>query len=185
MKSSPFQATLIWSLFRSPHCPLLLIHVFMMLHRLFNLGIKETCINWQTCNLSMTDLFKWPFCKTEKIKKNPSSQPLKHNWFQPTEPSRCLLTHQSTFSHIQRTCPVYYLYLNVGFPCGSAGKESTCNGGFSPWVQSLGWEDPLEKGKATHSSILSWRMPWTVSMGSQRVGHNWETFTVLECATGI
>ena len=30
------------------------------------------------------------------------------------------------------------------------------------WVQSLGWEDPLEKGKATHSSILSWRIPRTV-----------------------
>ena len=38
------------------------------------------------------------------------------------------------------------------------------------WVQSLGWEDPLEKGKATHSSILAWRIPQTVeSMGSQRV----------------
>ena len=38
------------------------------------------------------------------------------------------------------------------------------------WVQSLVWEDPLEKGKATHSSILAWRIPWTVqSMGSQRV----------------
>jgi len=31
------------------------------------------------------------------------------------------------------------------------------------WVRSLGWEDPLEKGKATHSSILAWRIPWTVS----------------------
>ena len=30
------------------------------------------------------------------------------------------------------------------------------------WVQSLGWEDPLEKGKATHSSMLAWRIPWTV-----------------------
>ena len=41
------------------------------------------------------------------------------------------------------------------------------------WVQPLGWEDPLEKGKTTHSSILAWRIPWTVqSMGSQRVGHN-------------
>ena len=41
------------------------------------------------------------------------------------------------------------------------------------WVQSLGWEDPLEKGKAAHSSILAWRVPWTVqSMGSQRVGHD-------------
>ena len=30
------------------------------------------------------------------------------------------------------------------------------------WVPSLGWEDPLEKGKATHCSILAWRIPWTV-----------------------
>ena len=36
------------------------------------------------------------------------------------------------------------------------------------WVQSLGWEDLLEKGKATHSSILAWRTP----MGSQRVGQD-------------
>ena len=46
------------------------------------------------------------------------------------------------------------------------------------WVQSLVWEDPLEKGMATHSSILAWKIPWTEetgelqSMGSQRVGHN-------------
>ena len=40
------------------------------------------------------------------------------------------------------------------------------------WLQSLGWEDPLEKGKATHSSILTWRIPWIQSMGSQRVGHD-------------
>ena len=45
-------------------------------------------------------------------------------------------------------------------------------------VQSLGWEDSLEKGMATHSSILAWRIPWTEepgglqSMGSQRVGYN-------------
>ena len=41
------------------------------------------------------------------------------------------------------------------------------------WVRYLGWEDPLEKGKITHSSILACRIPWTVeSMGSQRVRHN-------------
>ena len=46
------------------------------------------------------------------------------------------------------------------------------------WVQSLGWEDPLEKGKVTHSSILAWEIPWTEepgglqSMESQRVGHD-------------
>ena len=45
-------------------------------------------------------------------------------------------------------------------------------------VQSLGREDPLEKGLATHSSILAWRIPWTEeadglqSMGSQRIGHD-------------
>ena len=36
------------------------------------------------------------------------------------------------------------------------------------WVRSLDWEDPLEKGKATHCSILAWRIPWTVqSIGLQ------------------
>ena len=41
------------------------------------------------------------------------------------------------------------------------------------WVQSLGWEDPGKKGKATHTSILAWRILWTVHfMGLQRVGHN-------------
>ena len=46
------------------------------------------------------------------------------------------------------------------------------------WVRSLGWEDPLEKEMATHSSILAWRILWTEepgglqSMGSQRVGHD-------------
>ena len=41
------------------------------------------------------------------------------------------------------------------------------------WVRSLDWKDPLEKGKATHFSILAWRIPWTVwSMGSQKVGHD-------------
>ena len=45
-------------------------------------------------------------------------------------------------------------------------------------VQSLGWEDPLEKEMATHPSILAWRIPWAEdpsglqSMGWQRVGHN-------------
>ena len=97
------------------------------------------------------------------------------------------------------------------FPCGSAGKESTCNVGdlgsipglgrsagegigcplqycwaslvaqlvknlpamWETWIRSLGWENPLEKGKATHSSILAWRIPWTVkSVESQRVGHD-------------
>ena len=58
------------------------------------------------------------------------------------------------------------------------------------WVRSLGWEDPLEKEMAIHSSILAWRIPWTEepgglqSTGSQRVGHYWATslhFNILIC----
>ena len=55
-------------------------------------------------------------------------------------------------------------------------KESACNAGDLGWI--LGWEDHLEKGTATHSSILTWRIPWTEepgrlrSMGLQRVRHH-------------
>ena len=53
----------------------------------------------------------------------------------------------------------------------SAGKESPAMR--ETWVRSLDWEDLLEKGKATHSSILAWKIPWTTqSMGPQRVGDN-------------
>ena len=61
----------------------------------------------------------------------------------------------------------------LGFPGGSDSKESAYNA--ETWLRSLGQEDPLEKGMATHSSILAWRLPWTEepgglqSMGSQRV----------------
>ena len=48
----------------------------------------------------------------------------------------------------------------LGFPCGSAGKESACNVGDLGSIPGLGRS--LEKGKATHSSIVAWRIPWTV-----------------------
>ena len=53
------------------------------------------------------------------------------------------------------------------------------------WIRSLCWKDPLEKGMATHSSVLIWRIPWTEepgglqSMGSQRVRHKWMTNSSL------
>ena len=53
------------------------------------------------------------------------------------------------------------------------------------WVQTLGEEDPLEKGMATHSSILAWSIPWTEELGRlqsmelQRIGHKWVTNTTL------
>ena len=63
-----------------------------------------------------------------------------------------------------------------GFPGGLDGKESTCNEG--DLGSTLDWEDPLEEGMATHSGILTWRIPWTEepgrlqSMGSQRIRHD-------------
>ena len=69
-----------------------------------------------------------------------------------------------------------HIYI-MGFPGGASGKEPMCQGRRQEtWVQSLGQEDPLEEGMATHSSILAWRIPWTEepsrlqSIGSQRVG---------------
>ena len=64
----------------------------------------------------------------------------------------------------------------VGFLSGSVVKNLLAI--WKTWVQSLGWEDPLEEGMATHSSILAWRIPRTEepgglqSTGSQRVGHD-------------
>ena len=72
------------------------------------------------------------------------------------------------------------LYLSLTrFPGGSDGKASACNAG------DLGWEDPLEKEMAVHSSTLAWKIPWTEepdrlqSMGSQRVRHDWVTSLYL------
>ena len=64
----------------------------------------------------------------------------------------------------------------MGFPGGSAVKNPLANAGDVALI--FGWEDPLEKEIATHSSILAWRIPWTEepgglqSMGSQRDGHD-------------
>ena len=68
----------------------------------------------------------------------------------------------------------------LGFLGGSAIKNPpTMREPQEMWAQSLGREDPLEKGTTTHSSILAWRFPWTEepdglqSMRSQRIGHDW------------
>ena len=67
----------------------------------------------------------------------------------------------------------------VGFPSGSVVKHlPAVQETQETWVPSLGWKDPLEKGVATHSSILGWKIPWTEepggqpSMRSHRVGHD-------------
>ena len=50
----------------------------------------------------------------------------------------------------------------LGFPCGSVGEKYACNMGDLGSIPGLGSQGSLEKGKATHSSILAWRIPWTV-----------------------
>ena len=76
-------------------------------------------------------------------------------------------------SFVPRKERTHTLVNSTGFPGGSdlpAMQET--------WVQILGWDDPLEKEMATHSSILAWRIPWTEepgrqqSMGLQRVRHD-------------
>ena len=57
---------------------------------------------------------------------------------------------------------ILFLYIK-DFPGDSAGKEFVCNVGDLGSI--LGWEDPLEKGTGTHSSILAWRIPWTIVHG--------------------
>ena len=66
--------------------------------------------------------------------------------------------------------------MNIGFPVAQMAKNLPAMR--ETWVQSLGWDDPLEKGMATHSNVLAWRIPWTdepgglQSTGSLRVAHN-------------
>ena len=85
-------------------------------------------------------------------------QPL-HSLLPPSPPALNLSQHQGLF------------------PSGSNSKILQCK---RPQIQFLGYEDPLEEGRAIHSSILAWRIPWTEepgrlqSMGLQRVRHDWE-----------
>ena len=70
--------------------------------------------------------------------------------------------------------------MSGGLPRSSSGKKkkSTYQETQDMWVQSLGWEDPLEKEMETQPSILAWKIPWMEepgrlqSIGSQRVGHD-------------
>ena len=54
-------------------------------------------------------------------------------------------------------------YISMGFPGGSVVKNPSAKQ--ETWVQSLGWEDPLEGQMAAHSSIVAWKIPWTEEPG--------------------
>ena len=67
----------------------------------------------------------------------------------------------------------------MGFPGGSVVKETAYNAGDARgMVQSLGWEDSLEEGMATHTSILAWKIPWAEEPGGlQSIGHKESNMT--------
>ena len=80
----------------------------------------------------------------------------------------------------------------VGFPSSSVVKQSACNAETKEmWFSSLDWEDLLEKGMVTHSSILARKIPRREESGrlqsilSQRVGHNWATHAWIGFLLGI
>ena len=86
---------------------------------------------------------------------------------------------------IHSSCLVAHLYLTLyklyqeGFPGSSDSEESACNTGNSG--EPLGWEDPLEKGMATHSSILVWGLPWTKESGGLYIAHGgWKESDMTE-----
>ena len=97
-----------------------------------------------------------------------------------------LQDEKSSGDHLQNNM-TYLILLNVGFPGGSepAANESLLVKNLSTmWealVWFLVWEDPLEEGIVSQSSILARRIPWTEepgrlqTMGSQRIGHDWAT----------
>ena len=57
---------------------------------------------------------------------------------------------------------IFFLILGIFNASQVAQLVTNLPAMWETWVPSLGWEDPLEKGMATHSSILAWRIPWTV-----------------------
>ena len=85
-----------------------------------------------------------------------------------------------TFIIIDEKCFIHTFAI-IGFPGGSVVKNPTCQFKETQvmWVQSLGWEDPLEKEMATHYSTLAWDNPmyrgaWQATVrGLQRIRHNW------------
>ena len=139
----------------------MVVYVFCDLLLLFNNILRDSCI------LYMLTEFFLLLCSIPSYDSSVSN----------------IFIHSSVDGHLR---------INFFFFCfsgGSEGKESACNEGLitlgSTWVWPLGWDNPLEKGTTTHSSILAWRIPWTEepgrlqSMGLQRVGHDWVTFSFI------
>ena len=97
-----------------------------------------------------------------------------HPLSSPSPPAFNLFQHQGLFQWVSSYHWACQVALVVKKPACQCRRQEM-------QVWTLGWEDPLEKEAATHSSILAWEIPWTEelgrlqSMGWQRVGHDWAT----------
>ena len=152
------------------------VHLFIFT-LLYMAGIQQPLIEW---NLWISEL-----CKDNqfgsgyiKIKTHKTADFLKvkisskatdlelHNTHACVSTDRWVVyTHVYTLQNRKKKWEVQRFGMWFSFPGGSDGQESACNVG-DPGL-TLGWEDPLQKGKATHSSILAWRIiPWTEKPGS-------------------
>ena len=86
------------------------------------------------------------------------------------------------WQHLSIIMILFHIWFTVNLPGDLYGKKSSMQ---ETQGRFLVWEDPLEKGKATHSYILSWRIPWIEgpgrlkSVGLQRNRHDWETNTFI------
>ena len=99
---------------------------------------------------------------------SPLAPALASRFFTPEPPAQDCVSHHTDQPGLREE---HFRYFLVGSDDKASAMQET-------QVQSLGWEDPLEKEMAAHSSILAWKIPWTaepgrlLSMGSQRVGHD-------------
>ena len=75
---------------------------------------------------------------------------------------------------------LFLIFIEIIFPGGAAVKKKNLPAVQETWVQSLGEEDPLEKGMATHSSILAWEIPWTDSPWGHKELDTTERLTHIE-----
>ena len=85
---------------------------------------------------------------------NPGLISFKTNWFDLLSAKRTL---KSLLQHHNSKASILWCSLSLSFPVSQMVKNLAAM--WETWVRSLGWEDPLEKGMATHSSILAWRIP--------------------------
>ena len=104
--------------------------------------VQESSVIRRLCaSYKATGLFHCYRHATQTIPALDQRLHMASQWLLRDESSSFLLLYHEASKH------------SLGLPCGSAGKESACN------VGDLGWEDPLEKGKVTHSSIPAWIIP--------------------------